>query len=47
MVGALVQAIEDFFAVQSDIASQLGNRLGEAGVIDRAEQEAGAALAPR
>jgi TolB-like protein/class 3 adenylate cyclase len=31
---------KDFFAVQSDIASQLGNRLGEAGVIDKAEQEA-------
>jgi TolB-like protein/class 3 adenylate cyclase len=31
---------KEFFAVQSDIASQLGNRLGEAGVIDKAEQEA-------
>ncbi len=30
---------KEFFAVQSDIASQLGNRLGEAGVIDKAEQE--------
>jgi len=31
---------KEFFAVQSDIATQLGNRLGEAGVIDKAEQEA-------
>ena len=31
---------KEFFALQSDIASQLGNRLGEAGVIDKAEQEA-------
>ena len=31
---------KEFFAVQSDIASQLGNRLGQTGVIDKAEQEA-------
>jgi TolB-like protein/class 3 adenylate cyclase len=31
---------KEFFAVQNEIASQLGNRLGEAGVIDKAEQEA-------
>ncbi len=31
---------KEFFAVQSDIADQLGNRLGGAGVIDKAEQEA-------
>ena len=31
---------KEFFAVQSDIADQLGNRLGGEGVIDRAEQEA-------
>ena len=31
---------KDFFAVQSDIADQLGNRLGGGGVIDKAEQEA-------
>jgi TolB-like protein/class 3 adenylate cyclase len=30
---------KDFFAVQSDIASQLGSRLGEAGVIDKAQRE--------
>ena len=31
---------KEFFAMQNEIASQLGNRLGEAGVIDKAEQEA-------
>ncbi len=30
---------KDFFAVQSDIADQLGNRLGGGGVIEKAEQE--------
>ena len=29
---------KEFFAVQSDIADQLGNRLGGSGVIDNAEQ---------
>ena len=32
--------LKEFFAVQSEIADQLGNRLGGAGVIDKAEQEA-------
>ena len=31
---------KDFFAVQSDIADQLGSRLGGFGVIDKAEKEA-------
>ena len=31
---------KDFFAVQSEIADELGNRLGGNGVIDKAEQEA-------
>ena len=31
---------KDFFAVQSDIADQLGNRLGGGGVIEKAEKEA-------
>ena len=31
---------KDFFAVQSDIADQLGSRLGGGGVIDKAEQAA-------
>jgi adenylate cyclase len=31
---------KDFFAVQNDIADQLGSRLGGFGVIDKAEQEA-------
>ena len=37
---------KDFFAVQSDIADQLGNRLGGGGVIDKAEQDSRAAFAP-
>jgi TolB-like protein/class 3 adenylate cyclase len=31
---------KDFFAVQSEIADQLGNRLAGGGIIDRAQQEA-------
>ena len=31
---------KEFFAVQTDIADQLANRLGGVGVVDRAEQEA-------
>jgi tetratricopeptide (TPR) repeat protein len=31
---------KEFFAVQSEIADQVGNRLGGSGVIDKAEQEA-------
>ena len=37
---------KEFFAVQSDIADQLGSRLGGSGVIDKAEQDSRAAFAP-
>ena len=37
---------KEFFAVQTDIADQLGNRLGGAGVIDKAEREAARRLRP-
>jgi TolB-like protein/class 3 adenylate cyclase/cytochrome c-type biogenesis protein CcmH/NrfG len=34
------QPAKEFFAIQTDIADQIGNRLAGAGVIDKAEQEA-------
>ena len=37
---------KEFFAVQSEIADQLGNRLGGSGVIDKAEQEVVRRLRP-
>jgi TolB-like protein len=37
---------KEFFAVQSEIAEELGNRLGGAGVIDKAEQEAARRSSP-